>query len=595
MKKALKLTIVAILVLLFSALFLTSCETLQQFCSHEWGEWQTTLEPTCQDVGSRERTCSKCGAIDDEDISEIEHEAMWVTVTEATCEEQGEKTLICKNCENTLDVQKIPSMGHHQSDLITVDPTCGSAGYTRTECTTCGMEMSCEYFGEPTYEHISGNWIVDEKPTCHSFGSKHKECTVCHQEVDWISIDASAHTYNDDNCTVCGATHEKYFLLGDDAYKGVVKANPDYTLPERIVIPAILYGKLIERVESFKDCTTIKEVVLGEDVVGINSYAFQNCKNLKKISIPSSVKEIEEYTFSGCTSLVEITASNVEDIGDHAFEYCESLTELSILDSAANIGEYAFSGCTGVKKLILDTNIKKIGRGSFANCNTLTEVVIADSIEEIGAYTFYGCEKLSNIEIVDIEDVSLGGILLFRFYIGSIGRGVFSGTAYYENEDNWEDGALYIGDYLFDVKTDVSGAFDIKDGVITMADYAFYDCNQITGVTVPSSLLTVSAHAFFNCTSLTQVTLNEGVRKIGYSAFEKCSKLESVNLPKSIEYIGKYAFFDCSKLSEVVFGNTENWYTNTSDDSVALLSDPAIAAKYLRDTYRECEWYFSKD
>ena len=52
---------------------------------------------------------------------------------------------------------------------------------------------------------------------------------------------------------------------------------------------------------------SIKEIVLGDSVKEINSYAFVNIRDLKTIVIPNSVTNMENYTFSGCNDLQSIT------------------------------------------------------------------------------------------------------------------------------------------------------------------------------------------------------------------------------------------------------------------------------------------------
>ncbi len=619
MKTTVKVILMTIFVVLISSFSLSSCALLQHFCSHEWGGWLTTLEPTCQGIGMQERTCSKCGAIEQNDISEIDHDVKWIVTTEPNCEESGQRDLICQSCENTIDTEKINPKGHIQSNPVTVDPTCNNSGYIRTECTECYMEMSCEYFGEPTGEHTVGDWIVRQEPSCDNFGTKYRECSTCHNTVDTATIDKLVHTYKNDNCTSCGATHEKYFIAtGENSYYCGIKANPEYTLPEKIVIPSILDGRVVDVIDSFENCTTLKEVEFGENVVRIGSYAFKDCENLTRINILDSVECIDEYAFAGCTSLAEITIpSSVEYIYDHTFESCTSLAEIYIPNSVIYIEEYAFAGCAGLNKIILHGNIKGIGSYAFSGCTGLAEITIPDSIESIGDHAFYNCKKLSNIVIEDIEDIVLGGVLVFHIYIESIGENVFLGTAYYENTDNWENGALYIGNYLFDVKPDVSGAFIIKDGVVTIADYAFHNCNKITKVTVPGSVFAISNYAFANCTSLTDITLNDGIKSIRYYAFDNCTSLASITLPSSLTFINGYAFNNCSnlahinipksvnriyeyafsgcfKLSDVVFEDASDWYVHSYNGDSAIvitdLSDPVAAAKYLRDTYLEYVW-----
>ena len=108
----------------------------------------------------------------------------------------------------------------------------------------------------------------------------------------------------------------------------------------------------------------------------------------------------------------------------------------------------------------------------------------------------------------------------------------FSETDYFKNEENWENGALYIGKCLAAVKETFSGEFVIKEGTVSISSSAFEDCSKLTSVTIPDS-----------------------VTSIGGWAFSYCSKLTSITIPDSVESIGDYAFSSCSALISVTIGN----------------------------------------
>ena len=58
----------------------------------------------------------------------------------------------------------------------------------------------------------------------------------------------------------------------------------------------------------------------------------------------------------------------------------------------------------------------------------------------------------------------------------TIGRSAFDGTAYYDNADNWVDGALYIGRNLISV-AEGTKYFKAKDDTLAIAADAFSDCS----------------------------------------------------------------------------------------------------------------------
>lgn len=87
--------------------------------------------------------------------------------------------------------------------------------------------------------------------------------------------------------------------------------------------------------------------------------------------------------------------------------------------------------------------------------------------------------------------------------------------------------------------------------VTAIADRAFYGCDQITSVTVPSSVQTIGDQAFTSCLALRTVTIKEGVTTLGKSAFRYCYSLTSVSLPSTLRAIDDYAFYKCIALPSV--------------------------------------------
>ena len=119
------------------------------------------------------------------------------------------------------------------------------------------------------------------------------------------------------------------------------------------------------------------------------------------------------------------------------------------------------------------------------------------------------------------------------------------------------------------------------DEVTSIGEYAFYDCDSLTSVTIPNSVTSIGDYAFDGCSGLTSVTLNSNaivtsgsslrnifgqqvktyilgdeVTSIGGSAFSGCSGLTSVTIPNSVTSIGSWAFSGCSRLTSVTIPNS---------------------------------------
>jgi hypothetical protein len=63
--------------------------------------------------------------------------------------------------------------------------------------------------------------------------------------------------------------------------------------------------------------------------------------------------------------------------------------------------------------------------------------------------------------------------------------------------------------------------------------------------------------AFYNCSELTSITIPNGVTSIGDYAFFYCIGLTSVTIPNSVTSIEEYAFVNCSRLTSVTIDKTK--------------------------------------
>ena len=162
-----------------------------------------------------------------------------------------------------------------------------------------------------------------------------------------------------------------------------------------------------------------------------------------------------------------------------------------------------------------------------------------DGIPVVGIYetAFNNCKDLTDVIIPDS--------------VTYVSRNAFEGTKLYNDESNWENGILYIDTILADVKEDIAGVCNIKNGTKIIAASAFEGCHSLESVTVPDGVKIIHQSTFEDCGNLKTVVLPESVTVIKNHAFASCISLEEINFPSGLSTIGQAAFSGCETLTDV--------------------------------------------
>lgn len=92
-------------------------------------------------------------------------------------------------------------------------------------------------------------------------------------------------------------------------------------------------------------------------------------------------------------------------------------------------------------------------------------------------------------------------------------------------------------------------------GLTSIGKNAFSSCRLIKGeLVIPDSVTEIGENAFSYCVGLTSVKLGSGLTSLGNNAFTDCAELTSVEMGDSLLSVGSYAFAACAKLTTVRFG-----------------------------------------
>lgn len=110
--------------------------------------------------------------------------------------------------------------------------------------------------------------------------------------------------------------------------------------------------------------------------------------------------------------------------------------------------------------------------------------------------------------------------------------------------DEW--GAKYSKDgrKLLKVPRELSGAYSVKEGTRIICDEAFWWCESLPDIVIPTSVTSIGDRAFWGCRSLSDIVIPSSVTSIGDCAFGYCSSLKYISIPKSVICLNANPFAD---------------------------------------------------
>lgn len=140
---------------------------------------------------------------------------------------------------------------------------------------------------------------------------------------------------------------------------------------------------------TFRQCTSLTNVVLNENFKVLPSSAFLDCSALVNFS-PRSFKvcnSISDSVFYGCKKLAgKFSFEACTTVYGSVFYGCEALEEVS-MPAAGMISDNMFKGCLSLEKVYMPSALS-IGVSAFEGTKKLTDLTVSPNLEQIASAAF---------------------------------------------------------------------------------------------------------------------------------------------------------------------------------------------------------------
>ena len=400
------------------------------------------------------------------------------------------------------------------------------------------------------------------------------------------------------------------------------KKESAYSMPDTIeyILPYSFYGcenlnavTVSPRVQdisaySFSNCIGLKTVTIPYSVNNIDAKAFENCVNLTAVTVPESVTYIHGTAFDGCprlefdapefsyaanwfkkldrsqAALIDYEENNPNgntsySLGDNSVSSNDPSNpnfETPIYEPAnvpKNIEDLANSYVSG-EGLIGETVV--VGRRAVVFINNTKQTVVSDRV--VSNDTSYSSLYPEGSELFDTETRGKG-ISLPKFAVIDnkiAAKAFYADTSLKEYE--FDAGITEIGDFSF-ARSGLTSIV-IPESVTSIGYGAFYHCDDLSKITIPSTVTNIEPAAFANTRMMdnwmqygsgdyficgdgilvayrggdSPIAIPEGVKQIGPEAFKDHKGITDVSLPDSLTRICEEAFMGCANLKTLSGG-----------------------------------------
>lgn len=331
----------------------------------------------------------------------------------------------------------------------------------------------------------------------------------------------------------------------------------------------VIYDASRHKIYQYLAGRTERQYRMPDTVVDIARYAFWGCGQLEDITFSSGLTKIPDYAVANAESLETVTINApLCAIGLKAFDGCRSLKQIIFPVSVTEIHDTAFDSC-GTEVLFV------CEEGSYV------EGYASDHSFKVNSSPVYQISYFEEGKTDQTAQNVTGGLKPINPAGGSSGQNSASGRNDNAASNQIVDGAVLgdgriVSDRVFVmagnmVVTDGSNLDGSQESVTLKAisDYAYYNQTDLTSYDFTSEdIPEVIGKLAFARTGLNQVHLPEGLRTVSYGAFYHCDQLTDVVIPSTVTNVEAYAFEHTPWL--------ENWRNSPDTGDYLIVGDGVL-------------------
>lgn len=290
------------------------------------------------------------------------------------------------------------------------------------------------------------------------------------------------------------------------------------------------------------------------------------------------------WSFDDETGILDISGTGAMD--EYAIMYLpwhsisSEIKAVNISSGVTSICDYAFYNCSALSNVNISESVASIGNLAFAQCYALTSISVDTN------NTYYSSDSFS---------------VLFNKTQTELIQYPASGT---ETSYDIPDTVMVINKDAFRYAENLTSV-SLPSSLETIGEEAFY-ASAITEIEIPASVTAIGSDAFGWCPSLEAISVDEAntnyssddcgvlfnkektelikfpnsssqtsyiipntVTSLADNSFENCYKLQSITIPSSVVTIGSGVFFNCYFKSISVDSASQNY---SSDDNGTLFT-----------------------